>query len=322
MSDESLPCQPSLGLVERLRSTSGITPFELPVQSSGIDEAWRSLIKPEKLEVVDDPGGDPSRLATVIAQPLERGFGMILGGAIRRILMSSLADAAVTGVRIDSVLNEFSSIAGVKEDVTDIVRNSRRLALRMRGEGPKRMTLTAIGPGKIRAGRIQSGQDIDIINRELVIFTLDDGVKIGMEFTVNRGRGFQSSSLNRLEDAPVGLIPIDPIYSPIRRVSYRVEQTRVGQIADCDKLLLRVETNGTITPKDAVVLAACSLQDQLQLFLNFGEPQPTVTEERYSDLPFNRNLLRKVDELELSARNVRSLKNENIVYIGDLGTEV
>ena len=285
-------------------------------QSAVIQRNWQSLIKPEKLEV--EPGADPSRVATIVAEPLERGFGMTLGNAIRRILLSSLQGAAVTAVQIDGVLHEFSSIPGVREDVTDIVLNIKQLALRMHGEGPKRMTLTATGPGEVRAGQIQSGHDIDIMNPELVICTLDDGVKLGMEFTVNLGKGYVASSANRPEDAPIGLIPIDAIYSPVRRVSYRVEPTRVGQVTDYDKLLLKVETNGAVTPEDSVALAARILQDQLQLFINFDEPQQLRAEEPQDDLPFNRNLLRKVDELELSVRSANCLKNDNIVYIGDL----
>src|SRR3978361_682282 len=285
-------------------------------QSAVIQRNWQSLIKPEKLEV--EPGADPARVATIIAEPLERGFGMTLGNAIRRILLSSLQGAAVTAVQIDGVLHEFSSVPGVREDVTDIVLNIKQLALRMHGEGPKRMTLTATGPGEVRAGPCASVHDIAIINPDLVICTLDDGVKLGMEFTVNLGKGYQPSSVNRPEEAPIGLIPVDSIYSPVRRVSYRVDQTRVGQVTDYDKLLLTVETNGAVTPEDSVALAARILQDQLQLFINFDEPQQIRLEEQQDDLPFNRNLLRKVDELELSVRSANCLKNDNIVYIGDL----
>ncbi len=277
---------------------------------------WQSLIKPEKLDV--EPGSDPSRIATVVAEPLERGFGMTLGNAVRRVLLSSLQGAAVTAVQIDGVLHEFSSIPGVREDVTDIVLNIKQLALRMHGEGPKRMVLTATGPGEVTAAQIQTGHDIDVMNPDLVICTLDDGVKLGMEFTVNLGKGYVPALANRPEDAPIGLIPVDAIYSPVKRVSYKVEPTRVGQVTDYDKLLLQVETNGAVTPEDAVALAARILQDQLQLFINFDEPQLARADEVQDDLPFNRNLLRKVDELELSVRSANCLKNDNIVYIGDL----
>jgi DNA-directed RNA polymerase subunit alpha len=281
-----------------------------------LQKNWQSLIKPEKLEV--EPGSDPSRVATVVAEPLERGFGMTLGNALRRILLSSLQGAAVTAIQIDGVLHEFSSVPGVREDVTDIVLNVKQLALRMHGDGPKRMMLTATGPGEVRAGQIQAGHDIDIMNPDLVLCTLDDGVKFGMEFTVNSNKGYWAASANRPEDAPIGLIPVDAIYSPVRRCSYKVEPTRVGQVTDYDKLLLTVETNGAVSPEDAVALAARILQDQLQLFINFDEPQQIRAEEPHDDLPFNRNLLRKVDELELSVRSANCLKNDNIVYIGDL----
>jgi len=284
--------------------------------SAVLQRNWQSLIKPEKLLV--EPGSDPSRVGTVIAEPLERGFGITLGNAIRRILLSSLQGAAVTAVQIDGVLHEFSSIAGVREDVTDIVLNIKQLALRMHGEGPKRMVLNAVGPGEVRAGQITTGHDIEVMNPDLVICTLDDGAKLGMEFTVQLGRGYQPASANRPEDAPIGLIPIDSIYSPVRRVSYRVEPTRLGQITDYDKLVLNLETNGAVAPDDAVALASRILQDQLQLFINFDEPHAATTAEPEDDLPFNRNLLRKVDELELSVRSANCLKNDNIIYIGDL----
>ena len=284
--------------------------------SAVLQKNWDSLIKPEKLGV--EFGSDPARTATVVAEPLERGFGMTLGNALRRILLSSLQGAAVTAVQIDGVLHEFSSIAGVREDVTDIVLNIKQLALRMHGEGPKRMVLTATGPGEVRASQIQTGHDIEVMNPELVICTLDDGVKLGMEFTVQMGKGYVPASANRPEDAPIGLIPVDAIYSPVRRVSYRVEPTRVGQVTDYDKLLLQVETNGAVGPEDAVAIAARILQDQLKLFINFDEPQAARLEEPQDDLPFNRNLLRKVEELELSVRSANCLKNDNIVYIGDL----
>ena len=278
---------------------------------------WQSLIKPEKLDV--EPGSDPHRVATVVAEPLERGFGMTLGNAVRRVLLSSLQGAAVTAVQIDGVLHEFSTMAGVREDVTDVVLNIKQLALRMYGEGPRRMMLTATGPGEVTAGQIQTGSDIEVMNPDLVICTLDDGVKLSMEFTVNLGKGYVPAAANRPEDAPIGLIPIDAIYSPVKRVSYKVEPTRVGQVTDYDKLLLQVETNGAVSPEDAVALAARILQDQLQLFINFDEPQlARGAEEQQDDLPFNRNLLRKVDELELSVRSANCLKNDNIVYIGDL----
>jgi DNA-directed RNA polymerase subunit alpha len=188
----------------------------------------------------------------------------------------------------------------------------------MHGEGPKRMRLRATGPGVVRAGAIETGHDIEVMNPDHVICTLDSGAKIAMEFTVETGKGYVPASQNRPEDAPIGLIPVDALFSPVRKVSYKVENTRVGQVTDYDKLSMRVETNGAVTPDDAVALAARILQDQLQLFINFEEPRAAGEEEPRSELPFNKNLLRKVDELELSVRSANCLKNDNIVYIGDL----
>ncbi|MFL5337841.1 MAG: DNA-directed RNA polymerase subunit alpha, partial [Geminicoccaceae bacterium] len=242
-----------------------------------IERNWRSLIRPEKLGV--EVGSDPDRVATIVAEPLERGFGMTLGNALRRVLLSSLQGAAVTAIRIDGVLHEFSSIQGVREDVTDLVLNVKQLAIRMQGEGPKRLQLTATGPGEVTAGQIQTTGDIEISNPDLVICTLDDGAKLSMELTVNTGKGYVPAAMNRPEDAPIGLIPVDAIYSPVRRVAYRVEPTRVGQVTDYDKLVLNVETDGTVAPEDAVALAARILQDQLQLFINFDEPRERKVEE-------------------------------------------
>jgi DNA-directed RNA polymerase subunit alpha len=281
-----------------------------------LQKNWHSLIKPNKLNI--EPGYDSSRTATVVAEPLERGFGLTLGNALRRVLLSSLQGSAVTSIQIDGVLHEFSSIPGVREDVTDIVLNIKSLALRMHSDGPKRMMLTATGPGEVTAAQIETGHDIEVMNPDLVICTLDRGAKLNMELTVETGLGYVAASMNRPADAPIGLIPVDSVYSPVRKVSYKVENTRVGQVTDYDKLSMSVETNGTVTPEDAVALAARILQDQLQLFINFEEPRAQVEQEAASDLPFNKNLLRKVDELELSVRSANCLKNDNIVYIGDL----
>jgi DNA-directed RNA polymerase subunit alpha len=277
---------------------------------------WQELIRPTKLDI--QSGRDRRRVATVVAEPLERGFGTTLGNALRRILLSSLQGAAVTSVQIDGVLHEFSSIAGVREDVTDIVLNIKEIALSMTGEGPKRLMLRKDGPGVVRAGDIQATGDIQILNPEHVICTLDEGAEVRMEFTVATGKGYVSSERNRPEDAPIGLIPIDSIYSPVRRVSYKIENTREGQILDYDKLIMSVETDGSMTPEDAVAYAARILQDQLTVFINFAEPSKVVHEEARPELEFNAALLKKVDELELSVRSANCLKNDNIVYIGDL----
>jgi DNA-directed RNA polymerase subunit alpha len=281
-----------------------------------IQRNWQELIKPNKLHV--EPGADVARGATVVAEPLERGFALTLGNALRRILLSSLQGAAVTAIQIDGVLHEFSSIPGVREDVTDIILNIKTLGLRMHGEGPKRMTLKATGPGEVKAGMIEAGHDIEIMDPDLVICTLDQGATLNMELTVENGKGYVAASQNRSEDSPIALIPIDAIFSPVRKVAYKVENTRVGQTTDYDKLSMQIETNGAVTPEDALALAARILQDQLQLFINFEEPQAAGEEAARDELPFNKNLLRKVDELELSVRSANCLKNDNIIYIGDL----
>ncbi len=281
-----------------------------------IHKNWQELIKPNKLEVA--PGSDPKRFATVVAEPLERGFGLTLGNALRRVLLSSLQGAAVTAVQIDGVLHEFSSIAGVREDVTDIILNIKEIAIKMQGDGPKRMVVRKQGPGVVTAGDIQTVGDVEVLNPELVLCTLDDGAEIRMEFTVNTGKGYVPADRNRPEDAPIGLIPVDSVYSPVKKVSYRVENTREGQVLDYDKLTLTVETDGALRPDDAVAYAARIIQDQLSIFVNFEEPQKETTTESIPELAFNPALLKKVDELELSVRSANCLKNDNIVYIGDL----
>ena len=281
-----------------------------------IQKNWQELIKPNKIDIV--PGHDPKRVATLVAEPLERGFGLTLGNALRRVLLSSLQGAAVTSVHIDGVLHEFSSIAGVREDVTDIVLNVKQLALRLHAEGPKRMTLSKTGPGAVTAADIQTGADIEVLNPDHVLCTLDEGAELRIEFTVNTGKGYVPSDRNRPEDAPIGLIPVDSLYSPVKKVSYKVENTREGQILDYDKLTMQIETNGALTPDDAVAYAARILQDQLQIFVNFEEPVQKTIEEARPELEFNAALLKKVDELELSVRSANCLKNDNIVYIGDL----
>ena len=281
-----------------------------------IQKNWQELIKPSKLEVV--PGDDPKRMATIVAEPLERGFGLTLGNSLRRILLSSLQGAAITSVHIDGVLHEFSSIPGVREDVTDIVLNIKDIALKMPGEGPKRMVLKKQGPGKVTASDIATTGDISILNPDLVICTLDEGAEIRMEFTVSTGKGYVPADRNRAEDAPIGLIPIDSLYSPVKKVSYRIENTREGQILDYDKLIMQLETNGSLSPEDAIAFSARILQDQLNVFVNFEEPHRVEVTPSIPELAFNPALLKKVDELELSVRSANCLKNDNIVYIGDL----
>ena len=285
----------------------------------------------------------------IVVEPLERGFGLTLGNALRRVLLSSLQGGAVTSIKIDGVLHEFSVIPGVREDVTDIVLNIKCLAVAVHGEGAKTMSLKAEGPCVVTAAMIETGHDVEIKNPDWVICNLDAGARLNMELTVGTGKGYVPAAMNKTADTPIGVIPVDAIYSPVRKVSYKVENTRVGQATDYDKLTLVVETNGVVTPEDAVAYAARRvgqatdydkltlvvetngvvtpedavayaariLQDQLKPFINFDEPEAEAESEK-EELPFNRNLLKKVEELELSVRSANCLKNDNIVYIGDL----
>jgi DNA-directed RNA polymerase subunit alpha len=202
--------------------------------------------------------------------------------------------------------------------VTDIVLNIKTIAIKMQGDGPKRMALRKTGPGAVTAGDINTVGDVQILNPGLVLCTLDEGAEIRMEFTVATGKGYVPAERNRPEDAPIGLIPIDSLFSPVRKVSYRVENTREGQVLDYDKLTMTVETNGAVSPEDSVAYAARIIQDQLSVFVNFEEPRREEVSIAAPQLPFNPALLKKVDELELSVRSANCLKNDNIVYIGDL----
>jgi DNA-directed RNA polymerase subunit alpha len=281
-----------------------------------LQKNWQDLIKPTKLDI--QPGRDRSRVATVVAEPLERGFGMTLGNALRRVLLSSLQGAAIKTVQIDGVLHEFSSVPGVREDVTNIILNIKEIALRIHSDGVKRMVLKKEGAGPVKAGDIEGSSDVEVLNPEHVICHLDHGASIRMEFTADMGKGYVPSERNRPEDSAIGLVPVDSLYSPVKKVSYKVENTREGQILDYDKLTMTVETDGSVRAEDAVALAARILQDQLAVFINFEEPKKAQEEQRHPELAFNAALLKKVDELELSVRSANCLKNDNIVYIGDL----
>ncbi len=291
---------------------------------------WQELKKPNALEKKPGSGDSKSR-AVFVAEPLERGFGMTLGNSLRRVLLSSLQGAAVTSIKIEGALHEFSSLPGVREDVTDIVLNVKQIALKMEGEGPKRLQLSATGPAEVTAGMIATTGDMEVTNPDVVICHLDDGATLNMELTADIGKGYVPAAANRPADAPIGLIPVDALFSPVRQVAYKVENTRVGQELDYDKLTLTIETDGTVTPEDALAYGARLLQDQLQLFVHFDESAmraaapsqmigaPAMAAETPADTnQLNRYLLKKVDELELSVRSANCLKNDNIIYIGDL----
>ena len=285
------------------------------MQNAANDKNWNALIKPSKVDVKTH---DNKSIATIIAEPLEKGYGLTIGNSLRRIMLSSIRGSAVTAIQIDGVLHEFSSIKGVREDVTDIVLNVKSLALKSNADGPKKLILDASGPGEIKANQIIENPDIEILNPEFTICNLDEGTKFHMELTVNSGKGYVPANLNKIEDSPLGLIPIDALFSPVKKVSYSISTAREGKALDYDKLTLQIETNGSIAADDALAYAARIFQDQLSMFINFEEPKIVIPQQKPTEPEFNKNLLRKVDELELSVRSMNCLKNDNIIYIGDL----
>lgn len=282
-----------------------------------IRRQWQDLIKPIRLNV-DSASDERSRVASIIAEPLEKGFGHTLGNSLRRILLSSLKGAAVTSIKIDGVLHEFSSIDGVKEDVTNVVLNLKSLALKMETDSPRRMSIAIIGPCEVRAGMFEKSGDIEIMDPEHYICTIEDGHRFVMEMIVSSGRGYNVAVQNQVENAPIGTIFIDSLFSPVRRVAYKIENTRVGQDTDFDKLILDVETDGSISPEDAVGVAAKILQDQLNKFIKFDHNFEEEEEGEEAKLPFNHNLLCRIEDLEFSVRSLNCLRGDNILYIGDL----
>ena len=280
-----------------------------------IDKNWKSLTKPSKIEVSSN---DDKSLATITAEPLEKGYALTLGNALRRVLLSSIQGAAVSAIQIDGVLHEFSSIKGVREDVTDIVLNVKSLALQMNTQGTKKLILDAQGPGEIKASQITKHPDIEILNPELTICNLDEKTKFHMELTVKKGKGYVPADKNKEPDAPLGLISIDSLFSPVKQVSYQINSAREGKSLDYDQLKMTVKTNGSVNAEDAIAYAARIFQDQLSLFINFEEPKEVISTKKETEPEFNKNLLRRVDELELSVRSMNCLKNDNIIYIGDL----
>jgi DNA-directed RNA polymerase subunit alpha len=278
-----------------------------------LSKNWNELIKPSKL-IVDS---SQPNVAEFIVEPLETGFALTIGNALRRVLLSSLQGAAITSIKVDSVVHEFSSIPGVKEDVADIILNFKTVVVQMHAADRKKMILSASGPCIVTAGMIETGHDVTILNPDHVLCTLAEGSTLNIELTCQTGKGYVAASQMRTPEDPIGLIPIDALFSPVRKAFYKVENTRVGQVTDYDKLTLTLETNGVVSPELAVGLAARILQDQLQLFVSFEEEKEEKDVE-IEELKFDPNLLRKVDELELSVRSQNCLKNDNIVYIGDL----
>ena len=281
-----------------------------------LQKNWMELIKPSKMDV--NVLETDSKKGVLIAEPLERGFGLTLGNALRRILLSSLQGAAITSVKIKGVVHEFTTIPGVKEDLTDIFLNLKAIAVKVHSPGLKKMYLKSSGSGEIRAGNFETDSETEIMNPDQLIMTLDSNADVEIEANVETGKGYVSAEVAEDENKIIGEIKLDAMFSPITKVSYKVENSRVGQVTDYDKLIFEVETNGVLSPDDAIALAARILQDQLQPFINFDEPEIQQDQISNEKLSFNPHLLKKVEELELSVRSANCLKNDNIIYIGDL----
>jgi DNA-directed RNA polymerase subunit alpha len=282
-----------------------------------LKESWQALSTPASIVVKD--GVDPTKSATIVMEPFERGFGNTLGNALRRVLLSSVAGFAATSIKIDGVLHEYGVIDGVKEDVTNIIMNIKSLAINKPDSSPCVLKLSTNKSGAILAGSIETSNGAEIINKDLVICTLNKNAKIDIQINVECGKGYVAADQNKKTEVDIGSIVLDAMFSPIKRVAYKVENARVGQITDYDKLIMEIDTNGTITPQDALGVAAKILQEQLQVFVNFDVSKIVDVKKETSGEPdFNKNLLKTIDELELSVRSYNCLKNENIIYVGDL----
>ena len=287
------------------------------MQQELIAQNWRALIRPRRLESEEDAATE--NYGRFWCEPLERGFGVTLGNALRRVLLSSLQGAAITSLRIKGVLHEFSTIPGVIEDVADVVLNLKDVRLRMHAEGPRTLRLHKQGEGVITARDLAADDSsIDVLNPDHRVMTLNSEADVELEITVGNGKGYRPAEKNKSEEMAIGTIPIDSLFSPVLRVNYTVTPARVGRETDFDRLSFEVWTNGTVSPSDAVAFAAKILKDQLTIFINFEEPTeyaaPTLDEPE----SLNPNLFRSVDELELSVRSANCLQNANIKYIGEL----
>ncbi len=278
---------------------------------------WRELISPRRLEL--DPKTASRFFGKFACEPLERGFGITIGNALRRILLSSLQGAAITSVKIDGVLHEFSTIPGVREDVTDIILNLKEIRPRLHGEEPKTIHVDKVGEGTVTAGDFICPPEVEVLNPEAHVASLSKDGRLRMEMQVKSGKGYVPAERNVEEDAPIGVIPMDAIFSPIRKVNYLVSQARVGQITDYDKLTMEIWTDGSVQPEDALAYAAKILKEQMAIFIHFDEePEVEHKEEEEEEPKLNDNLFRSVDELELSVRSANCLKNANIRLIGEL----
>ena len=278
---------------------------------------WKNLTMPK--QIAPDPA-NTDRYGKFVIEPLERGFGITLGNALRRVLLSSLQGAAITAVRIDGVLHEFSTLPGVIEDVTEIILNLKQVRLKLHGDGPKKGTFEMRGKNEVRAADLKVDAEVQVLNPDLHIATLNRDGDLRMEVEINGGRGYVSADQHSLTDRPIGVIPIDSLFSPVTRVNFQVEATRLGQRIDYDKLTVEVWTDGSILPSDAVAVAAKILRDHFDLFIHFEEPiEEEVEEEVDEEILRIRKLLGKsVDELELSVRSSNCLRAAEIKSIGDL----
>ena len=277
---------------------------------------WRDLLKPQHLE--SDEKSLSATYGKFVGEPFERGFGTTVGNALRRVLLSSLQGAAISGVKIEGVLHEFATLNGVREDVTDIVLNLKEVRLKLHDGLTAKATIDKKGEGVVHARDIQGGPNLEVLNPDHPIATLSKEGALRAELTIKMGRGYVSADRNKDEDAPVGTVPIDAIFSPIRKVNYTVTNARVGQRTDYDKLTVEVWTDGSVRPDDAVAYAARILQDQLSIFINFEETPEMQAEEESASPTLNENLFRPVAELELSVRSANCLQNADIKYIGEL----
>lgn len=280
-----------------------------------LSKNWNTLIKPNKVAYENFP--ETNNKAKIVVEPLERGFGLTLGNAMRRVLLSSLQGAAITSIKILGIEHEFSSIPGVKEDVSEVILNIKGIEVKMHVAEKRIIKLKATGPCVITAGMIETGHDVEILNPDHVICNLAKNKQLEIELTCKVGKGYILSTNSYEDNLPIGEIAIDALFNPVKSVTYKVENTRVGQVTDYDKLIMFVETNGDLLPEMAVGLAARILQEQLQLFISFEE-QEEDKQVKTDALPFSPYLLKRVDELELSVRSANCLKNDNIIYIGDL----
>ncbi len=288
------------------------------MQQDLIAKNWRELIRPRRLEIEED---EKTKLAYArfTCEPLERGFGQTLGNSLRRVLLSSLQGAAITSVRIAGVLHEFSSIPGVLEDVSDIILNLKEVRLRLHSEGPKIVHVSRKEAGVLTAGDLISDDaTVEIMSPEQKIATLTGEGEVEIDCTVAAGKGYVLAEKNKSEDMPIGTIPMDSVFSPVRRVNFSVTPARVGRETDFDKLNLEVWTDGSVAPGDAVAYGAKILKDQLSIFINFEEPEDVTLPSAEEPEPLNPNLFRSVDELELSVRSANCLQNANIRFLGEL----